>query len=178
MSSLSIQFYATADDLAKFVRRWMESEAVYSAAVEYHPFSVLPIGPKDADAIMRCERFQRLIFTKQPIDYLAWGNNPLLENNEGALVLDIGRTGPLGLTESCLSTMNVTATWRKIASDLKANTKAGMIGTHERNGATAKYRSMRYTRAAAKMEESGTPLRPFEQSPVRLRPDRETGRSR
>lgn len=170
MSSLSIQFYATADDLSDFARRWMESQALHTAAVEYHPFSVSLIAHKDADAVMRCERVRRLIFTQRPIDYLASGNNQLLDKNEGALVLDIGRTGPLGLTESRLSTTNLTAAWRKIASDLKDNTKAGMVGANERSGATAKYRSLRYTHGAAKMAESGTPLRPFEQSPVRLRP--------
>jgi len=172
MASLSIQFFAAADELASFVKRSLEGNEIHAAAIEYQPYKVSAITRHEAEASVHSERVRRLIFADKPIDCSASGNNQLLDQHEGALVLDIGRIGPRGLTESRLSTTNVTTYWRKIAADLKRNTAAGMVGTNEKNGATAKYRSDRYTPGAAAMEQAGTALRPFAQSPVVLRPDR------
>lgn len=172
MSSLSIQFFATTDEVASFARKWLEGGALHAAVVEYHPFSVLPITLEDVEEHVRRERVRRLVLAERPVDCSAQGNNQLLDKNEGALVLDIGRTSAFGMTESRISTINSTRAWRLVASDLKRSTTAGMVGANEQSGATAKYRTLRYTQGAAKLEESGTPMRPFEKSPVRLRPDR------
>ncbi|AKT42726.1 hypothetical protein [Chondromyces crocatus] len=172
MSSISIQFYAMPDENNDFVRRWMESEGLHAAAIEYHPFAVLPIAREAADEGVQCEGGRRLVFAERPIDCSASSNTQLLDKNEGVLVLDIGRLGPFGLTESHLKTSQSTARWRKIAADIKKNTEAGMVGVNEQSGATAEYRSLRYTNGAATLAASGTPLRPFEQSPVRLRTGR------
>lgn len=150
----------------------MVDEGLFAAAIEYHPFVVVPVEPENAGVSLRNEHVRRLLFSERAVDCAASGNNQLLDKNEGSLLLDIGRVGARGMTESRLSTTNATARWRRIAADLKRGTRAGMIGTNERSGASAKCRSYRYTPSAADMEEAGTPLRPFEQSPNLLRPDR------
>lgn len=171
MTSLSIQFYATLDEVAAFARRWLGVETIHAVAVEYRPFTVSPTTRDEVEVHVRREGVRRLVFAEGPIDCSVHGNNELLDKNEGALILDIGRPGPSGLDESRVSATKVTVAWRKIAADLKQHTSAGMVGVNERTGATAKYGALRYTQGAAALEESGTPLRPFEQSPVRLRPD-------
>jgi hypothetical protein len=171
MSSFAIQFYATLDEIAAFARRWLESKSLHAVAVEYSPFTVSPTVREDVEAHVRRDGVQRLVIAEGPLDCSVQGNNELLDKNEGALILDIGRSGPAGLLESCVSTTKVTQAWRKIAADLKQHTSAGMVGVNERTGATARYGAFRYTQGAARLEKSGTPLRPFEQSPVRLCPD-------
>lgn len=171
MASLSIQFYATLDEVAAFARGWLGMETLHAVAVEYRPFTVSPTTRDSVEAHVRREGVRRLVFAEGPIDCTVQGNNELLDKNQGALILDIGRFGTSGLNESRVSVTKVTEAWRKIATDLKQQTSAGMVGVNERTGATGKYRALRYTQGAAILEESGTPLRPFEQSPVRLRPD-------
>ena len=171
MASLSIQFYATPDEVAAFARGWLTIETVHAVAVEYQPFTVSPTTRGEVEAHAQREGVRRLVFAEGPIDCSVQGNNELLDKNVGALILDMGRLGPRGLQESRLSASKVTPAWRTIATELKQHTSAGMDGTNERSGATAKYRALRYTQGAAVLAESGTALRPFEQSPVRLRPD-------
>jgi hypothetical protein len=171
MASLSIQFYATLDEISVFVKRWLQSDNVYAAGVEYLPFSVTPMGRENVEVQLQRDEVHRLIFAEGPIECSAQGNNQLLEKNEGALILDVGRIGVTGLCESWISATKATAAWRRIAAEVKRHTIAGMVGVNERTGMTAKYGTLRYTQGAAKLEASGTPLRPFEQSPVRLRPD-------
>jgi len=172
MPSLSTQFFATIDELSSFIQRWIVTERIHAAAVAYQPFSASRITQDNAEAIVNLEQVQRVVFCERPIDFAAESNTQLLEKNPSALVLNVGRVGPRGLMESSLGTLDATATWRRIAADLKRNSFAGMIGEDEPSGATAKYRTMRYTAGAARLEKSGTPLRPFEQSPVRLYPDK------
>jgi hypothetical protein len=95
----------------------------------------------------------------------------LIDKNEGALVLDIGRLGPRGLTESRLSTMAAAATWKKILAHLKKHTKAGVIGVHEQSGASGRYSSQRYTAGAKALFEAGIALRQFTQSAVIFQPE-------
>ena len=172
MSSLSIQFYATTAEVARLAESWIRREGLHAATVEYRPYSATPIVPGDIALQLRTrlERASRLLLAERPVDCSATGNGDLLDKNEGALIVELGRHGSFGLTESHLSTMSVSRAWRNIAADLKKNTTAGMVGTQQQSGASATYRSLRYTTGAATLAEAGIPLRPFEQSPVLCRP--------
>ncbi|MCK6544497.1 hypothetical protein L6R52_01380 [Myxococcota bacterium] len=172
MASLSVKFFATGDELIAFVRRWIERGAIHAAVIEFPPFSASPLPLDAVETSLRRERVRSVIFAVRPVDCSAAGSNELLDKNDGALVLEVGRLTPSGLCESWLSTMNATKAWRAIAADVKRGTSAGMISTHEQSGATGKCRTCRYTQGAAELEQSGTPLRQFAQAPVRLRPDR------
>lgn len=171
MASFSTQFHATIEELADFVEIWLSDHAIRAAAVDYQPFTASPVK-KDGIriALLRDPAISRLVFSEREIDCGASGNNELLEKNQGALVLDIGRLGPRGLTESRLSTMAATETWAKILAHLKKQTRAGVIGVHEQSGASGRYRSQRYTPGAKALFEAGTALRQFAQSPVLLQP--------
>lgn len=170
MSSLSIQFFATIAEIGTLVKGWMAQDGLYGAAVEYQPFAVRPLVAEEADIQIANERVQRVIFSEQVINCRATGNNQLLDTNEGALILDVGRSGPRGLTESRISANHATKAWKKLAADFKQRTLAGMVGENDQTGAMAVYKSLRYTSGAAQLDARGTSLRPFEQSPVRLRP--------
>lgn len=170
MASLSIQFYATLDELVGLVADWTLNDALYIAIVEFPPVRATSVARADAAASLRMDRVRRVILAERPIDCVAVAEQRP-EPNDGALVLELGRLGPHGLSESRLSTTHVTEAWRLIAADLKRRTRAGMVGEHAGTGATAKYRSYRYTPGAARVYSEGTRLRPWAESPVVFRPD-------
>lgn len=170
MASISIQFYAMPDELAALARTWIERDSLHAAAVKYRPFLAQPLLATQAVESVLEESVGRLILAERPIDCSAGGNLELLDKNEGVLVLDIGRVSSAGLTESRVSATTATPAWRRVAASVRKNTVAGMVGENERSGATATYRSFRYTPGAARLVRSGTPLRQFANSPVRLRP--------
>jgi hypothetical protein len=171
MASLSTQFHATTEELVALVEAWMTDHAVCAAAVVYQPFNASPVTKDGLRSALLREPVSRLVFSEREIDCSASGNNDLLDKNQGALVLDIGRLGPRGLTESCLSTLVATDTWKRMFANLKKQTKAGVIGVHEQSGARGHYRNHRYTRGAKELFEKGTALRQFEQSPVTFQPE-------
>jgi hypothetical protein len=172
MASFSTQFHATIEELGSFVEVWMVNHAIYAAAVAYQPFTASPVTKDDVRiALQRDTAVSRLFFCERMIEYAALGNIDLMDKNEGALVLDIGRLGPRGLTESRLSTMAAAATWKKILAHLKKHTKAGVIGVHEQSGASGRYSSQRYTAGAKALFESGIALRQFTQSAVIFQPE-------
>ncbi|MEZ4300426.1 MAG: hypothetical protein R3B70_36110 [Polyangiaceae bacterium] len=170
MASFSIELHATVDELISFVKRWMSHPHVFAATVQYHPFEVSLLGVNEVEVALHREGVRRILFSEQAIDCTAEGNNQLLDKNPGALVLDVGRVVPEGMNESRLSTTCASATWRRIANDLKRSTRAGVIGTHEGSGASAVYRNHRYTGGAADAASNGVVWRSFAQSPVILRP--------
>lgn len=122
MASVSIQFYATTDELAAFASGWLGIENLHAVAVEYRPFIVSPTTRDDVEAHVRREGVDRIVFAEGPINCSVQGNNELLDNNEVALIIDMAVLAPDGLHESRLSATKVTEAWRKIATDLKRQT--------------------------------------------------------
>jgi hypothetical protein len=172
MASFSTQFHATIEELATFGELWLADHAICAAVVVYQPFTASPVTKDDVRiALLRNLTVSRLLFSEREIECAASGNNELLGKNEGALVLDIGRLGPRGLSESRLSTMAATETWKKILARLKKQTRAGVIGIHEQSGARGRYSSQRYTAGAKALFETGIALRQFAQSPIIFQPE-------
>lgn len=170
MASLSVQLHATLEELGQFAASWLEDNPVHAVAIEYRPFALRVVTGASIRDEIRNPRVRRIAFTEGPTDCTASGNNEFLDRNDGSLVLDIGREGPIGLSGSGLSTTVLTPAWRRISKSLKTLTAAGLVGTHDQSGATGDYRHLRYTPGARDLSEAGVPLRPFEQSPVSLRP--------
>lgn len=169
MASLSIQFHATLDELVNLVETWMTDHSIHATAVEYRPYAATPMTKTDVRTTMMRQQVRRLMFTEKPPDCGVSGNIELLDKNIGALLLEIGRLGPRGLDECRLSTMQATATWKKIAGHLKRQTKSGVVGINENTGASGYYRNHRYTIGAKALSSNGIVMRPFAQSPVVLR---------
>jgi hypothetical protein len=100
MSSFSVQFYATLDEICAFARGWLGNKNIYAVAVEYSPFKLSPTVRDDVEAHLRRDRVQRLVLAEEPFDCSVQGDIELVEKNEGVLIVDIGRAGPSGLLES------------------------------------------------------------------------------
>jgi len=170
MVSFSIQFHATLDELIDFLETWMDRYAIHAVAV-HKPFRAEPISIPEAREIVSQPSVRSIVLTALPANLSAATGNELLDKNPGSLVLDVGRMRERGLEESCLNTMDASATWKKIATDLKRRTTAGAVGVHETTGAVARYRNRRFTTGAKALAEQGTALRQFAQLPVVFRPE-------
>lgn len=169
MPKFSIQFHAVLDDLVDLVRVGLRMEGVSALAVRI-PFEVEPLTHENVVTTLALESVRSVVFLQAPAALGAATLNQLLDQNPNNLTLDIGRLHARGLEESCLSTMDSTPSWKRVADELKRRTRAGAWGTHETTGATAQYRNHRFTPAAVAMANQGIALRPFAQSPVVLRP--------
>lgn len=170
MASMEVTFFATIDEIAAFVRGWLRVEAVSAVAVEFWPFLVVPTTSEQVEDHVRRVAVHELVFSEKEIDVAATDQLEFLQRNPGVLILEIGRLGASCLEESRVSTLDATASWRRIANDIRKHTAAGMVGVNEQTGATATYRTARYTEGAARLERSGAPLRQHAQIGVRFSP--------
>lgn len=170
MASLIVQFHATIDELAQFTSALLADSAIEALAVRYRPFEVTTVSREDAKVILFDPRVLRLIFTRGPGNPTSTGNLDLLDANPGALVLDVGREGATGMSESCLKASVGRAVWKRALAELNRLTTAGVVGVHEETGASAVYRAHRLSPGAVKLSTSGVALRPFPASAVVLRP--------
>ncbi|NVB36225.1 hypothetical protein G6O69_38375 [Pseudenhygromyxa sp. WMMC2535] len=170
MPSISSQFYATEEELAEMVSSWLNSYDINGAAVFFFPFSVINISSQTIEAGGLSAWPDEFVFSEYEISCSAKKQSEFMDANTDILILNLGSLGPRGLSESHLSTLESTPTWKKIASDLKRRTKAGMKGKHEQNGAEGVDRNCRYTPGAKRLYESGISLRQFPQSAIVMSP--------
>lgn len=166
MTFLNVQFHATAEELGAFVLTIAADSAVDIVAVRYNPTVASRVHRKDLVSAVNYASVRRLLFTHGDATLTEGGGLALLDANEGALVLDIGREGPTSLIESRLSTSVPRAVWTNAFEELTRRTLAGAIGVNEKNGASAIYRSHRLSPGAIARSASGVSLRPFAGSPV------------
>jgi hypothetical protein len=163
MADISIQFYATPDELECFVKHWIKSYDIHVTAMRYRPFSIRMVQLKEIGDAVRDQSIRRLVFTKRVPDLGEPTKSDFDKSNPSALILDIGKLADGGLAESCLMcrTLEKDAlkTWQEIAKSLKQNTQAGITATNRQNGATVYYSSSRFTVGAARLESEGTAMR-------------------
>lgn len=170
MTSFSSQFHATPDELIELVKEILDKHGVYATAV-HSPFRTEAVSSNSARDVLSQPSVWKVIFTESPpiLSSVATGTQ-LLDKNEGSLGLHIGRVKNHSLEESWLTTKNASPVWKKINALLKGRTKAGVIGTQEKTGASAFYRDHRHTAGARALSEQGIALRQDVQSPIVLRP--------
>ena len=170
MATLNVQFHATVDELVEFTGVVLVDPSVEALAVRYNPFEATRMSCDDASVTLLDPRVRRIVFTRGRSNAIGTGNLELLDANPGALVLDVGREGPTGVSESRLSASVGRAAWKRELEELNRRTVAGAIGVHEKTGATAEYRTHRLSPGAVALSTSGVALRPFSSSPVVYRP--------
>ncbi|NVB39634.1 hypothetical protein G6O69_17460 [Pseudenhygromyxa sp. WMMC2535] len=149
---------------------WIDKYDINAAMVTFPPFSASPIQYRVGETLSFLSKAQQIAFCETEINYPSNPGLDLMDVNNKLLTLELGSLGPRGLSESHLSTLESTPTWKKIASDLKRRTKAGMKGRHEKNGAEGTYRNFRYTPGAKQLYDEGVSLRQFDQSAIVLSP--------
>lgn len=170
MASFNVQFHATADELGDLAETVLSKPSIDAVVVRYHPFAVARLGRGDVREALGDPTVRRIVFTRGEATLVGTGNLELLDANQGALVLDIGRQETAGLLESRLSAATGRAEWKEALGELNRQTVAGVVGVHEKTGASAEYRAHRLSHGAVALAARGTVLRPFATSPVVLRP--------
>jgi hypothetical protein len=164
MTDILIQFHALPEDLVPLLHWAVKDLAVHVTAFRFFPFQAEEIRQDMLDALFLEPSTRVIAFTRTRASLPAATKGEFLDNNSGALSLDIGRLSEKGLNESCLScrTSDVHSleVWKQIARKLKGITKAGATATSPTTRATSRVRNHRYTAGAKALDERGIPMLP------------------
>ena len=159
MPDISIQFHGTIEEAVSLLDKFAKSTAFYATAVRFPPFSAETVKHELLANVVGERNVQTLVLTLQPAALPAATMGVLLDNNPGALLLDLGRLTKAGLEESCLAARALTPkqaeAWRPLVRSLKAHTKAGAVAHNPDTGASVHLRAHRYTEGAMRLNNSG-----------------------
>jgi hypothetical protein len=151
MPDLSVQFYATQDEVADSLKKWVLHYGIQVAAMRFLPFSIALVTD-DVSGAVRDADVNRLVLLHGPAVLNVRDKADFEDKNEGGLILDLGRVSESGLAQSWLTcrTDNDDAfvVWKKIARDLRRWTTAGTTAINRQNGATEFDRENRYSPGA------------------------------
>jgi hypothetical protein len=166
MADISIQFYATTEELADWIAEWGETGEIALAVMTHSPFTVAAAVPREIPSLIgkAAVRWIGMFPAAVPADLRVRSMYDFVGCNDGVLVLEIGRHLDAGLYESWLAcrTENpgALAKWRRIGRDLKKRTTSGITAINRQNGVAAFYKSTRFSNGAAELEAAGTPMVP------------------
>jgi hypothetical protein len=170
MTDLSTQFHALPDEFMALVSPFVHENGIHVTAIKFPPFEAYQVDKATISSLFHDNSVKRLFLTLHPPILPASGMNDFLARNGDALILDIGRQSKAGLKESCLAArtndLDALKTWRKLASKLKAITKAGAIAVNPTTGATSRDRNHRFTAGAKALDDQGVPMLPVAGSAV------------
>lgn len=165
MPDISIQFYATPEELLSFVRESMTDHNLHAVTMRFRPFEAREVGLADLNSYFsNSSDYYRWAFTVDapnlPVEHeLDHG-----DKNPDHLRLEVGKFDLSSLWESWLScrTNNkaVYDIWKKVALKLRKQTLAGVTGVNRQNGMRVFYKSGRYTNGAKLLEEAGVSMIP------------------
>lgn len=166
MADISIQFYASPDELERFVSGWIEEHGIHATAMRYRPFSIEKVQTKEIGEVVREKDVRRFYLTQREPDLRANAKSEFEKCNASSLILDIGKLDDGGLGESWLmcrtDDKDALKTWRQVAKSLKEHTQEGVTATNRSNGVSEYYPSYRFTEGAAKLESEGRTMLPVQ----------------
>lgn len=165
MPDISIQFYATPEELLSFVRDAMIDHNLHAVAMRFRPFEAREVGRADLDSYFsNSSDFHRWALTVDAPHLPVEHELDHADKNPDHLRLEVGKCEPSSLGESWLScrTNNkaIYDIWKKIASKLKKQTLVGVTGVNRQNGVSVFYKSSRYTKGAKSLEDAGVTMLP------------------
>lgn len=164
MSDISIQFHALPEELLPLVEQSVREHRLHVVKMRFFPFEAVEVSPEQLSSVFADSAVGRIALTVTPPDLPANNEMRFLDQNVGALVLDVGRQEKKGLGESWLAARTddeeLLSIWRSIAKRLKAMTKAGAVAVNPATGAEAPVRNHRYTEGAKALETKGVPILP------------------
>jgi hypothetical protein len=163
MADIIIQFHATTDEIEGLVMHVVRTESLFVTARWHWPFRAILISESAVSEVLRDPTMDDLVFTTQQPALSGKTSLKFLDDNPGALLLDIGRLTKDGLKESCLSCKSAkeqdVVIWRRVASQLRKKTMAGVTGFDPVSGASSFYRAHRYTEGAKELSTQGIRIR-------------------
>lgn len=166
MADISIQFYATESEISEWLKSWLADDDLTLIAMRFQPFCLTTVSASEIDKILRDPTMRRLMVFASVVSLTAKGKSEFEAANGDGLVLDVGHLSKEGLSESWLAcrTENVRSLekWRQVARDLKSKTNRGITAINRQSGASAFYKSGRFSRGAAELEATGTSMIPIQ----------------
>ena len=162
-SSFGTQFHATIDEIATLIEGWMDRYPIHLSAFAFPPARQVQITRDTIREVLARPEVSSVAFTEGAVDP-AWEQSyDVAGSGLVHLILDIGRLGSTGLTQSHLSTKTVTPTWEKMNRELKKLTTAGATLVSP-DGSTEFRPIPRFSPGAKALAATGTPLRQHAQS--------------
>lgn len=167
MKSVLIQFHSTVEELVGFIQSIGSDLGLVMVLMILKPFRVEVVsGELDLMKIKEALRESdvRLLLLNKDARMGATTPDEFLRQNPGSIEFDVGSDTGVTLHESALSFMsddeNAYAVAKKIASELKKITKAGVVAVNPDSGAEAKIRTHRYTQGAKLRCDQGVKILP------------------
>jgi hypothetical protein len=166
MAGISIQFHALPEELLALAKQCVADFGLHVVAMRAFPFGAIKVRPNELDAVfLNSSPYRELAFSLHEPVWPATSQLNFYDKNPNGLRLDIKRKEPKGLEQTLLtaSTSDPVAlsVWKKIAKRVKGMTQAGVVGVNPDTGATALFRSFRFSPGAKALEASGVAMLPF-----------------
>ncbi|HKY35098.1 MAG TPA: hypothetical protein VJN18_04095 [Polyangiaceae bacterium] len=166
MTDISIQFHAVLDEeLLPWVARCANELDLHLAALAWPPFRVTPLPLAELASVAADESIHTLALSLTPPVLPAKTSGDFQDHNPDALLVELGRVKGGGLKESGLSARTSSAealqAWKKVASSLKAMTRAGVTAVNPKTGEKARLRSHRYTEGVKRLQLQGMKMLPI-----------------
>ncbi len=164
MADISMQFHATEDELVPLVREFVGETGVSVCAIKCRPFEVTAVKQEVLEAVLKSPDVPRVAFTITHPELGAKGMMQFLDQNPGALLLDIGKETDAGLQESGLTARTddqaTLVIWRKLSKRVMAATRTGVTAVNPQTGATAALKGHRFSEGAKLRERAGVQMLP------------------
>jgi hypothetical protein len=164
MGDISLQFHATPEEILPQLVAFLDQRAIDITAIKFPPFEARQVDKQDLTSIFQDASVRRVALTlsapKLPVNSM----NAFLDQNAGALILDLGRRDEAGLNESWLTTRtqdrNALTIWRVFAKRLRLITRTGVVAINPQTGASVKLSEHRFSEGAKTLEREGVPMLP------------------
>ncbi|HEU5070309.1 MAG TPA: hypothetical protein VFV96_07840 [Verrucomicrobiae bacterium] len=164
MSSISIQFHATPDELAEFVNKISFGFDIHVIGMSFPPFQAVELFGKHIEEAIRNGTFWRIAFTEFAPNLPVETQKEFGEKNPKSLYLDVGRLTANGLGESWLACrtidVQIPVAWKRVQAELRSITKSGATAMHP-DGASIRVRNHRFTPGAKLLNDNGVPMLPI-----------------
>ena len=164
-SDISIQFYATPQELLEFVRKLLQEQVAYASIVDDRPFNLRLLDSTNIDEAFRSSGTRRIYLTlNKPERCLS--RKDFETNVSNPLILDVGFLDQSHLHQSWLACRvfdeGVLKVWKKVARRLKDQTEDGITATNRENGVSQFYKSFRHTEGARNLQHQGVEIIPIQ----------------
>lgn len=162
MPAIELEFHALPEEVLPLVVAFVDDASAYVAAIHFPPYRAFAVDRASLEETFLDPSVRDLAFTTSVPSLPLVGTKQFLDQNPGALSLDIGRRDEGGLRESWLTARTDDqadlAVWRKLAARVRKITRTGATVVNPATGATARARNHRFSVGAKALARDGIPM--------------------
>jgi hypothetical protein len=167
-----LEFFATSDEVAQWVSRWISEHRLSSLLVRRRPFAIVEnfdrenFDRNDTELIKALLlQFDELLLGLEPLEGAAKTATEVAALNPDRLEVHLPRLTDEGLRAGGIGSVSrdskTLKTWRSIAKDVLDNTTSGMWMVNLSIPAKRLYPDLRYSPGAAAVHSTGVNLLTF-----------------